>query len=105
MCLAHPKNFGISLCFDLADVLFFKFFKIMTIINFWRAIPLNPQNIIPIKFNHHNYNKGLIFRHFWGISVSVNDRLSNNQNHLILDAIFDTPCARASLYFLKRFLF
>ena len=27
MYLAHPQNFGISLCFDFADVLIFKVFQ------------------------------------------------------------------------------
>ena len=75
-------------------------------------MPLNSQNIIPIKFNHNHYNEGLVFTHFWGISVSLNDCFSNTQNHLILEAevlkisnMFDLPCGRGSLDFLKRILF
>ena len=93
---------------------FSKFIKMMAIINFVESctFKFNPQNIIPIKFNHNHHNEGLIFRHFLGISVSLDDCLRNTQSHLILEAevpnifnIFVMPCARESLYFLKRFLF
>ena len=73
---------------------------------------LNLQNIIPIKFNHNHHNEVLIFTHFLGISVSLNDCFRSTQNHLILEAevlkifnMFALQCARGSLYFLKRLLF
>ena len=108
------KIFAFHCVLNLQMCCFSKFIEMMTIINFVESCPfkLNPQNIIPIKFNHHHHNEGLIFRHFLGMSVSLDDCFSNTQNRLILEAevpnifnIFDMPCARGSLYFLKSFLF